>query len=66
MPTPTDATRSPRATTPSGETPACALTGSQGTDTLTVPDALVSLNELYCHDEINNLVIVESKRSFSE
>jgi len=40
--TPTDATRSPRATTPLVATHACALTVSQGTDMLTVPDALTS------------------------
>jgi len=44
MPTPTDATRSLPVTTPLVATPACALTGSQGTDTLTAPDALTSTN----------------------
>jgi len=44
MPTPTVATRLPRATTPLVATPACVLTDSPGMDTLTVPDALTSTN----------------------
>merc|ERR1719376_1482289 len=43
-PTPTDATRSPLATTPSAETPACVPTVSPATATLTAPAALTSTN----------------------